>query len=157
MKEKLNKWLLKKDKKNLIAAPYLYIDGQKFERVHIFIYLGSLVNDDNDISEEIRRQIQNSNKCYYGLQKHFKSRLHTHETKVRLYRTLVRPILTYGCETRTSTKADELALSTFERKVLRKTYGPGYERGEWRIRYNQELYQLYKIPNITRVLKIAKL
>jgi hypothetical protein len=60
----------------------------------------------------------------------FKSWLLTRETKVRLYITLVRPVLTYGCETLTLTKADELALSTFERKVLQKTYGPVYERGE---------------------------
>jgi hypothetical protein len=55
------------------------------------------------------------------------------------------------------TKADELALSTFERKVLQKIYGSVYERGEWRIRYNYELYQLYKTPNITRVIKITRL
>jgi hypothetical protein len=88
---------------------------------------------------------------------HFKSRLLTRETKVRLYLTLVRPVLTYGCETWTLTKADELALSTFERKVLWKIYGPVYERGEWRIRYNHELYQLYKMPNITRVIKTTRL
>jgi hypothetical protein len=66
-------------------------------------------------------------------------------------------MLTYGCETLTLTKADELALSTSERKVLRKIYGPVYERGKWRIRYNHELYQLYNAPNITRVIKITKL
>jgi hypothetical protein len=42
---------VKNDKKNLEFAPHLYIDGQKFERVHRFIYLGSLVNYNNDISE----------------------------------------------------------------------------------------------------------
>jgi hypothetical protein len=119
-----------------------------FERVHRFIYLGSLVNYNNDISKEIRRWIQNSNTGYYGLRKHFKSRLLTCKTKVRLYITLVRPVLTYGCETWTLTKADELALSTFV--VV-------YERGGWQIKYNHELYQLYKTPNITRVIKITRL
>jgi hypothetical protein len=57
----------------------------------------------------------------------------------------------------TLTKVDELALSTFERKVLRKIYGPVYGRGEWRIRYNHELCQLYNTPNITRFIKIARL
>jgi hypothetical protein len=112
--DKTKYMVIKNDKMSLEAAPYLYIDGQKFERVRRFIYLGSVVNDNNDISEEIRRHIQNS-KCYYGLQKHFKSQLLTHETKVRLHRTLIRPILTYGCETWTLTKADELTLRTFER------------------------------------------
>jgi hypothetical protein len=130
MMKKTKCMVVKNDKKNLVAAPYLYIDGQKFEGVHRFIYLGLLVNDNNHISEEIRRRIQNSNKCHYGLRKHFKSQLLTHETKVRLYRSLVRSVLTYGCEIWTLTKADELALSTFERKVLWKIYGPVYERGE---------------------------
>jgi hypothetical protein len=57
----------------------------------------------------------------------------------------------------TLTKADELALSTFEKKVLQKIYCPVYERGERRIRYNHELYQLYKTPNITRVIKVTRL
>jgi hypothetical protein len=154
--EKKKTWLLKNDK-NLEFAPCLYIDGQKFESVHRFIYLGLLVNYNNDISEELRRQIQNLNRCCYGLRKHFKSRLLTHETEIRLYITLVRPVSAYGCETWMLTKADELALSTFERKVLRKIYGPVCGREEWRIRYNHELYQLYKTPNITRVIKITRL
>jgi hypothetical protein len=91
--------VVKNDKKNLEVVPCLYIGGQKFERVHRFICLGSLVNDNNEISEVIRRWIQNSNKCCYGLRKHFKSRLLAREIKVRLYITLVRPLLTYGCET----------------------------------------------------------
>jgi hypothetical protein len=57
---------VKNDKKNLVAAPYLYTDGQKFEGVHRFIYLGSLVNDNDDISEKIRRWIQNSNNIILG-------------------------------------------------------------------------------------------
>jgi hypothetical protein len=61
--EKTNYMVVKNNKKNLEVTPYLYTDGQKFERVNRFIYLGLLVNDNNDISEEIRRQIQNSNRC----------------------------------------------------------------------------------------------
>jgi hypothetical protein len=98
--------VVKNDKSNSEVATYLYIDGQKFERVHTFIYLGSLVIDNNDISEEIRRRKNNSNRCYCGTRKHFKSRLLTRETKVRLRITLVRPVLAYGSETWTVTKAD---------------------------------------------------
>jgi hypothetical protein len=46
--------VVKNDKKNLVVASYLYTDGQKFERIHSFIYLGLLVNDSNYVSEEIR-------------------------------------------------------------------------------------------------------
>jgi hypothetical protein len=75
------------------------IIGYKFESVCSFIYLGSVINETNDMKEEIDKRIQNANRCYYGLLKHFKSRLLTSETKIRLYTTLVKPILTYGSET----------------------------------------------------------
>jgi hypothetical protein len=70
---------------------------------------------------------------------------------------LVRPVLTYGCEAWTLTKTDQVALGTFERKILRKIYGSIQERGEWRIRYNHELYQLCKSPSIVKIIKIARL
>jgi hypothetical protein len=48
-----------------------------------------------------------------------------------------------GCKTWVLTAVDKLELSTFERKILQKIYGPVCERGEWQIRYNHELHQLY--------------
>jgi hypothetical protein len=61
---------VKNDTRNSVVAPYLYTDDQEFERIHSFLYLGSVANDDN-ISEEIWTWIENSNKYYCGLQKHF--------------------------------------------------------------------------------------
>jgi hypothetical protein len=46
---------------------HIKITCYKFERVHRFVYLGSLVNETSDIQEEISRQIKNANKCYHGL------------------------------------------------------------------------------------------
>jgi hypothetical protein len=57
----------------------------------------------------------------------------------------------------TLTKTDEVALGTFEGKILCKIYGHIQERGEWRIRYNHELYQRYMLPSIVKVIKIAQL
>jgi hypothetical protein len=73
---------------------HIHIIDYNFERVSRFVYLGSLVNETNDIKEEISKRIQNSNRCYYGLLTHFKSCLLTHETKCRLHTTLVRPVST---------------------------------------------------------------
>jgi hypothetical protein len=47
-----------------------------------------------------------------------------------------------------STKVNEDKLKIFERKILRKIYGPSYVSGVWRIKYNDELYKLFKEPNI---------
>jgi len=48
-------------------------------------------------------------------------------------------------------------LNTFERKILRRIYGPTYERGCWRPRWNNELYSLYSEPNIVEDIKIRRL
>ena len=66
-------------------------------------------------------------------------------TKLSLYRTLVRPVVTYACETWTMTKADQRSLLVFERKVLRKIFWPVVEprTGQWQWRTNAELEELY--------------
>jgi hypothetical protein len=65
--EKTKYMLISNNENNLTPKQGLNIDSQKFERVSRFIYLGSLVNDNNDVSEEMERTIQNANKCCYGL------------------------------------------------------------------------------------------
>ena len=51
----------------------------------------------------------------------------------------------------------EQMLNTFERKILRRIYGLTHERGCWRPRWNNELYRLYKEPNIVEDIKIRRL
>ena len=63
--------------------------------------------------------------------------------KVIIYRTLIKPVLMFGAETWFLSKADELCLGVFERKILRRIYGPICEGAAWRSRYNEELYHLY--------------
>jgi len=64
--------------------------------------------------------------------------------------------LTYGCETWSVTKGDEEKLNIFERKVLRRIYGPVIENGEYR-RTNQEMYQMLNKPIISAYLKSKRL
>jgi hypothetical protein len=59
--------------------------------------------------------------------------------KMQIYKTLIRPVVTYGSETWTLTKSDENLLRIFERKILRKIYGLIQEGDTWRIRNNEEL------------------
>ena len=53
------------------------------------------------------------------------------------------PVLLYGAEAWTLISSDEQGLGVFKRKILRKIYGPFCDKGEWRIRSNQELYDIY--------------
>jgi hypothetical protein len=53
-------------------------------------------------------------------------------------------VLAYGSETWVLSKSDENTLGVFERTILRAIFGPTNENGEWRIKYNNEIYSLYK-------------
>jgi len=63
-----------------------------------FKYLGSIITQDNDIKTEMR--LQSANKCFFGLNKIFRSKVISKNLKVRMYLTLLRPIIIlYGVET----------------------------------------------------------
>jgi hypothetical protein len=64
------------------------------------------------------------------------SKLLSRNIKLRLYLTLIRPVLTYGAETWAATESELQKLLIFERKILRKIYGPVKNRDKWRIRTN---------------------
>jgi hypothetical protein len=46
---------------------------------------------------------------------------------------------------------------TWERKILRKIYGPTHENGCWRIKMNQEICNKFKSPNIVTIIKVHRL
>jgi hypothetical protein len=65
--------------------------------------------------------------------------------------------LLYGCETWASNRYNEEKIVIFEGKVLRKIYGPTCDNERWRIRYNNERYQLFGEPDIIREIKARRL
>ena len=69
----------------------------------------------------------------------------------------MRPILTYGSECWTLTKTNEERLRIFERKVLRRIFGPVNENGTWRIKYNNEIYSSFSDVDIVKHIKISRL
>jgi len=70
------------------------------------------------------------NRSYFAAISLFRNRLLSRATKIRLYKKLRRPAVTYGAETWTMTKKEEQALLIFERKIFRKIRGPKYENEE---------------------------
>jgi hypothetical protein len=66
-------------------------------------------------------------------------------------------VLAYGSETWVLPKSDEAILGVFELKILRAIFGPTNEKGEWRIKYNDELYTLYKDSDIVTYTKVNRL
>jgi hypothetical protein len=65
-----------------------------FESVQSFKYLGSVVNQNNKIEEEIKERIIAGNKAFYANRKMFPSKLLSRKSKLKFYRTLIRPIAT---------------------------------------------------------------
>jgi len=74
------------------------ITQTQLEQMKSFKYLGSNVNGNNSIEEEIKRRISLGNKAFYANQDLFKSKLLTKNSKLRMYKTLVRPVVTYASE-----------------------------------------------------------
>jgi len=97
---------------------HLEVGPYKFEVIHSFTYLGSKVNCNNDISEEIQNRILTANRCLHGLRKHLRSHLTSKNTKTLMYKVLIRPVLTYAPETWTLSKTNERRLGLFERSYF---------------------------------------
>ena len=72
---------------------------------------------------------------------------------------LILPVVLYGCETWLLTLREERRLRVFETRVLRRVFGPKRDEvtGEWRKLHNEELNDLYSLPNIVRVVKSRRM
>ena len=80
-----------------------------------------------------------------------KPRALNRSSKIKIHNSLIRPVVTYGCEAWTLTNRDEQYLRIFERRILRKIFGPVQnEDGFWRIRLNYELNDPIKNADIVR-------
>jgi hypothetical protein len=75
--------------------------------------------------------------------------------KVKIYKTVILPVVLYGLESWTLKLTEEHRLRVFEDRVLRGTFGPkgGEVTGEWSKLQNGELHNLYTSPDITRQVK----
>jgi hypothetical protein len=87
------------------------------------------------------------------------SRLLYKNTKIRVYRTVLLPIVLYGWETWSLTLREEQRLGVFENRVLRRIFGPKRDEttGDWRRLHNEKLNDLYSPPNIIRVNKSRRM
>ena len=75
--------------------------------------------------------------------------------KTKMYRTVILPVVLYGCETWSLILRKECWLRVFENMMLRRIFGPERDgvTGEWRRLHNKELNALYPSPNIIQVNK----
>jgi hypothetical protein len=90
--------------------------------------LGTTLTNQNDVHDEIKSRLISGNACYYSVQNLFSSRLISRNLKIKIYKTVILPVVLYGCETWCLTLREEHRLRVFENRVLRRIFGT--KRGE---------------------------
>jgi len=103
-----------------------------------FEYLKRKLHYCNSVQEEIKSRLKLGNACYYSVQNLLSSSLLTKKLKIKIYRTIILPVVLYGCETWSLTLREERRLRVFENRVLRRAFRPKRDEvtGEWRKLYN---------------------
>ena len=91
------------------------------------------------------------NAFYHSVQNVLSSSLLSKNVKIKIYRTTILPDVFYGCETWSFILREERRLRVFEKRVLRRIFGPKRDEviQEWRKLHNEELNDLYYLPNIS--------
>jgi hypothetical protein len=91
----------------------------------------------------------------FSVQNLLSSRLLSRNVKIKKYKTIILPLVLYGCKTWSLMLTEEHRLRVFENRVLRRIFGPKRDKvtGSWRKLHNEELHGLYSSPSIIRVIK----
>jgi hypothetical protein len=83
----------------------------------------------------------------------------TKNVKIRIYRTIILPVVLYGCETWSLTIREEHRLRVFENRVLRRLFGLKRDEvmRDWRKLHNDELHNLCSSQSIIRMIKSRRM
>ena len=123
------------------SSEKIVVDGKEVDDVEEFTYLGPIVDKVGGGSKDILRRLQKARGAFQRLGRVWAARGIGRRTKIRLFKTLVRPVLLYGCKTWKITSNDERKLNSFQCQSLRRIM---------RIRWQQ------KVTN-RRVVELAEI
>ena len=127
IESEVKKWglLINENKTKYMEVKRVVVNGGhlccvKHESEHVkeLSYLGSQMNQTDPTSSEIQARILRGNRCYYACGKLMKSGALNRSSKLKIYKTLIRPVMAYGCEAWTLTNRDEQYLRIFECRIL---------------------------------------
>jgi hypothetical protein len=109
--------------------------------------------------EKIKSRLNSRNACYHSVQSLLSSHLLSRNVKVKIYRTIILPVILCGSETWSLTIREEHRLRVFENRVLRRIFGPKRDEvtGELRKLHSVELYNLYSSPGIVKQIKSRRM
>jgi hypothetical protein len=99
----------------------------------------------NSINEEIRSRLKTGNACYHLAQNILSCSLLSKNIKIKIHRTIILPVVLYGCNTWSLTLREVHRLRVYENRVLWRIFGPRRDKviEEWRRLHNKELNGLY--------------
>jgi len=127
---------------------------KSFEGVQQFKSSGTTLTNQNSIQKKIKGRLKSSNASYNSVQYLSPSRLLSKNIKINIRRTIILPIVLYGCETWSLTLMQECSLRVYKNRAQR-IFGSKTDEviAEWRRLHNGELNDLYSSPNFIRVIK----
>jgi hypothetical protein len=82
-----------------VQSNYIRVANKSFEKVAKFKYSGATLTDQNCIHEGIRSRLISGNTCYHAVQNLLSSRLLSRNVKIKIYKTIILPVVFYGSET----------------------------------------------------------
>jgi hypothetical protein len=116
------------------------------------------VTNQNLVQRENKMRLNSGNACLTHSPEPLSSYVLSKNIKIRIYNTVILPMVLYGCETWSLTLTKEHRVRMFEYRVLRRIFGPKRDEvmGEWREMHNEELHDLYSSPSMSsiRIMKV---
>jgi hypothetical protein len=97
-------------------------DNRSFEGVEEFKHLGTVQTNQSSIQEEIKSRLKSEHVSYHSVQNLLSSTLLPKNIRIKIYRTIILPVVLYGCETWSLTLWEGRRLRMFESRVLRRTF-----------------------------------
>jgi len=86
--------------------------------------LRTILTNQSSIHKEIKSRLKSGNACYHSVQNLLSSNLLSKNLKIKVYRTIILPVVLYGCETWSLTLGEEGRLRVFENRMLRRIVVP---------------------------------
>jgi hypothetical protein len=97
------------------------------------------------IHEEFERRLNSGDDCYHSVQDFLFSRMLSKNLKIRMYKSIILPVVLHGCETWFLILKEEYRMRVLPKRVLRRIFGTKRDgvTGGWRKLHNEELHNLF--------------